>query len=567
MASIIKKKIKGQIYYYLVESKRINGKPKYTNQTYLGKAEDILEKLKSSEESQKPQDAVAYSFGAETALLQLAERLDLVSIINRHVGKRSQGISVGEYLLLAAINRAVAPTSKNKIADWYGGTVLKRLFRYKNDQLTSQRFWDNMDLVKPEHIAAVEAELTAKMVKEFEIDLECLLYDATNFFTYVDTNNDCKLPQRGHCKSKRTDLRIVGLALLVSRDFHIPLFHETYAGNLPDPVQFGSVSTKLIERVKKIQENLEAVTLVFDKGNNSLDNHRQIHGSVIRVVGSLVQSHHADVLQIPKSEFVALNEAKYPGVSVYRMTKEVFEQERTVLVIYNEKLFLGQMQGINKDINKCTLRLQELSKRLKNRETGVITKGKKPTVESVEKRTKEILSDKYMKRLFDVNIYEESGFPRLSFAFKQKSLEDLQEVSLGKTILFTDNHEWTNEAIVDAYRGQYKIEDAFKLMKNPHFLSWSPQFHWTDQKIMVHTFYCILALTLCSLLSRELSRNELNISIPAMLEELAKIKEVLTLHGKTRQGKKQRHYLTITKMNDVQKKMFDTFNLQQFQCN
>lgn len=567
MASIIKKKIKNQIYYYLVESKRVNGKPRYTNQIYLGKAEDILEKIKSIDELQKPEKASTFSFGAETALLQLAERLDVVNIINHHVGKRSQGISVGEYMLLAAINRAIAPTSKSKIADWYGGTVLKRLFRYKQDQLTSQRFWDNMNLLKQEHIAAIEADLTAKIVKEFEIDLECLLYDATNFFTYVDTNTECKLPQRGHCKSKRNDLRIVGLALLVSRDSHIPLFHETYAGNLPDPVQFGSVSTKLIERVKKIQENLETVTFIFDKGNNSLDNHKKIYGSVVRVVGSLVQTHHADLLQIPKSEFIALDEEKYPGVSVHRMTKKVFEQERTVLVVYNEKLFLGQMQGINKDINKCTLRLQELSGRLENRETGLITKGKKPTIESVEKRTKEILSDKYMKRLFDVNIYQESGFPRISFSFNKGALEDLQEVSLGKTILFTDNHDWTNEAIVEAYRGQYKIEDAFKLMKNPHFLSWSPQFHWTDQKIMVHTFYCILALTLCSLLCRELSRNKVDISIPAMLEELTKINEVLTTHGKTRQGKKQSQYLTVTDMNEVQQKMFDTFNLKQYQNN
>jgi len=191
MATIIKKKIKSQIYYYLVESKRVNGKPKYTNQIYLGKAEDLAEKLKNLDELQKPQRTVAFSFAAETALLQLAERLDLVETINRHVGKRSQGISVGEYILLAALNRVVAPTSKSKMADWYDGTVLKRLFRFKKDQLTSQRFWDNMNLLQKEHIENIGAELTARMVKEFNVDLECLLYDATNFFTHIDTNNPC----------------------------------------------------------------------------------------------------------------------------------------------------------------------------------------------------------------------------------------------------------------------------------------------------------------------------------------------------------------------------------------
>jgi hypothetical protein len=36
-------------------------------------------------------------------------------------------------------------------------------------------------------------------------------------------------------------------------------------------------------------------------------------------------------------------------------------------------------------------------------------------------------------------------------------------------------------------------------MKNPHFLGWSPMFHWTDSKIRVHAFYCVSALTLTSL--------------------------------------------------------------------
>jgi hypothetical protein len=42
-------------------------------------------------------------------------------------------------------------------------------------------------------------------------------------------------------------------------------------------------------------------------------------------------------------------------------------------------------------------------------------------------------------------------------------------------------------------------------MKNPHFLGWSSLFHWTDSKIQVHAFYCVLAL-LTSLLQRELVR-------------------------------------------------------------
>jgi len=42
MASITKKKIKGNIYYYVRESKRIDGKPKIVWQKYLGTIENII---------------------------------------------------------------------------------------------------------------------------------------------------------------------------------------------------------------------------------------------------------------------------------------------------------------------------------------------------------------------------------------------------------------------------------------------------------------------------------------------------------------------------------------------
>ncbi len=101
-------------------------------------------------------------------------------------------------------------------------------------------------------------------------------------------------------------------------------------------------------------------------------------------------------------------------------------------------------------------------------------------------------------------------------------------------------------------------------MKDPHFLSWSPQFHWTDQKITVHSFYCVLAMMLCSLLKRELYRNGIELSIPCMLEKLSGIQEVLTVYGQSRKGKKQRQCLTLTEMDDVQQRMFDVLNLGEY---
>jgi transposase len=72
---------------------------------------------------------------------------------------------------------------------------------------------------------------------------------------------------------------------------------------------------------------------------------------------------------------------------------------------------------------------------------------------------------------------------------------------LGKTILFTDHGEdWSDEQIVLAYRAQHHVEADFRRLKNPHYLSFRPTFHWTDQKLCVHAFYCVLALMILNLL-------------------------------------------------------------------
>ena len=153
---------------------------------------------------------------------------------------------------------------------------------------------------------------------------------------------------------------------------------------------------------------------------------------------------------------------------------------------------------------------------------------------------------------------------QLTFSTDLAALERLARVQWGKTILFTDNADWSDEEIVLAYRSQYHIEDAFKQMKNPHFLGWSPMFHWTDSKIQVHAFYCVLALLLTSLLQRELASHDLKLSINSMLEELAAIRETLIVYPR-RQGQRQFPTATcLTRMNPLQQRLFSVLNLNRY---
>ena len=251
-------------------------------------------------------------------------------------------------------------------------------------------------------------------------------------------------------------------------------------------------------------------------------------------------------------------------VEVYRTQKKVFSQPRTIVVTYNPNLYDGQLQGLTSHLSKARRKLRDLQTQLQRRRDGKVKAGKAPTLDSVKKQIHTICSAQFVEKILQAEVRQVRKGLELTFRTDQAALDRLCRVQFGKTILFTDNTDWSEEQIVLAYRSQYHIEDAFKQMKNPHFLGWSPMFHWTDSKIQVHAFYCVLALLLTSLLQRELARKGEPLSINRMLEELGAIRETLVVYPR-RQGQRQASTATcLTRMTGLQQRLFSLLGLQQF---
>jgi transposase len=251
-------------------------------------------------------------------------------------------------------------------------------------------------------------------------------------------------------------------------------------------------------------------------------------------------------------------------VGAYRAQKKVFGQMRTIVVTFNQHLYDGQLQGLTAHLGKARRKLRDLQTHLQRRRDGKVKGGKAPTLDSLKKQIHAICSAQFVEKILKAEVQPVGKGMELTFHTDQAALDRLCRVQFGKTILFTDNADWTDEQIVLAYRSQYHIEDAFKQMKNPHFLGWSPMFHWTDSKIQVHAFYCVLALLLTSLLQRELARKGEALSINRMLEELGGIRETLVVYPR-RQGQRQASTATcLTRMTALQQRLFSLLGLQQF---
>ncbi len=589
MASVTKKIINGHPYYYARECQRVNGKPKIVWQKYLGKIEHIIKAVEDKNKpnpNSTPDDTIVSEFAAVAAIYDISKRWGMVEIIDSVVGKRNQGLSVGHYILIAAINRCVSPKSKSKIANWFWNTPLRRWLPVTDKKaLASQRFWDNMALLEASTIREAEKKLTQALIQVFNIDTRCLLYDTTNFITHIDTfNEENTLAQRGKAKQGGGKFRIIGLALLVSSDFHIPLFHETYPGNCPDCKEFDSVVDRLVQRYKILSQEVEKITLVFDKGNNSKKNFDRLATTPYHFVGSLKLNEKGvdDLLDISLDSYTQMTSPRLQGVRAYRSQRNIFGHSRTVVITYNEELFLTQSQTILREARKRTTNLKALAITLSRWLSGDVKKGKKPTSKSVQDKLNDILKGQYMHLIIKTNITLDNEFPVLSYSVDHKAMEQLSRKRLGKTILFTDNNSWTDEEIILAYRGQYRIEKAFETMKDPHFVSWSPMWHWTDHNVRVHAFYCVLALTFVSILQRELYQHGFQFSIPKAIDLLSNISEVVMVKYKnkksTKQGKEKKGgrgkrnipeiepepQIVISKMDTVQQKIFEALRLERY---
>ena len=492
MATIQKRISRGRTYWSIVESRRVNGKPRPVILAYLGRAEGLLKRLTEG----IPQKVRSYSHGTVAVMLDIAQELQIVQTINKRLNHKQlrDGFTVGGSLLLAAIGRICHPTSKR---NWYDGcaryTSLSYLLQMSLNKLDSQHFWDQMEALPIEAIPLIEEDIVNTLIEKQQVTLDTLLCDTTNFFTYIDSNNEnCRLAQRGRNKQKRMDLKQFSLLLLISRKEQLPLFHKVYPGNLTDKTIFKEQFKEILNRFKAISGSLEDITLIFDQGNNSKKMLKEVSGN-IHFVGSLSPHHHKALIEQANKLLTSIS-INDDNVDCYRLRTEIWQLDLTVVVYISEKLRQGQIRGTEQNIKKLFSKLNKLKEKVK-----VPTKrGKKRTQKSLEYKITSLIASHTLKNLIGWKLHHlsEDTF-KLDFWIEEKEFNLLKERWFGRRILITNRHHWNTEEIILAYRGQSNVEWVFKNIKNPFHLSLIPQYHWTDQKIKVHVFICLLSFLLC----------------------------------------------------------------------
>ena len=496
------------------------------------------------------------------ALVWVAEQLDLIKLIDQACGLQAPrgGPSVGEMVLAVAVQRACAPAAKCHLAAFLDSCV-PRLSCLPGSAFTGQSFHRLAGQVTDQHLEKAQIEIARSVLRRFELSTDVLAFDTTNFDTFIATTTPGKLARRGHAKSKRKDLRVVGLATLVSETGHVPLLHRTYPGNGSDQTVLGQCMDALGKLHEALQDGDRRTrpgcrTMVRDGGSWSEQLELDLDAAGYYTLISLTLSHSAAQLALEHAARRGVMKnlgGKLNGVRAARLRLPVGDAglDRTLVVVESPELQRGQKRGIAIALGKAKVELGKLER--------LAAKGRVPRA-TLEERVRKALRREHLSEFVVVTVQETGGRVSLHWYVDASRRRLLERTRLGRRVLCTDHHNWSNGRIVHAFRGQWNVEELFRRAKKGGIAPWGPSHQWADNSLRLHTFATVIGLMLVSLVRLTLSPEK---SAQSTMKSLSELKATLVqVRGKGR-GRRATEML-VPDVTAEQRKAIKIFDLERW---
>jgi transposase len=492
------------------------------------------------------------------ALGWVGEQLNVVRHLNEAfaAGAVRAGPSAGELILAVAVQRACAPGSKRALAAFLAESV-PRVSCLPAERFSGQAFYRVADGLTAAQLEQAQIAIAREAVARFALSTDVLAFDSTNFDTHIATTTPGALARRGHAKSKRRDLRVVGLGVLVSETGHVPLLHRTYPGNSSDQALLASC----LEGLGQLHEALDdgagrpgQRTVVRDGGfwSEQLELDLDIAGyhSLISLPLSHSAAEQALAYAAGRGRMKPLR-GRLNDVRAARLEGQVGTLDRTLVVIESQELLRGQKRGIAVALRHAQVELRTLRRR---------AEAQRITRDSVATRVQKILAREHLAEFVVVTIGGRPKKPSLRWRVDAARRRTLERTRLGRRVLCTDHKFWSTERIVTAFRGQWNVEELFRRAKKGGLVPWGPSYQWADPSLRLHTFATVLGLMLIALAKLALGTRQ---SARAMMKELADIKATLARTSTGHQGRRPT-VMIPPELSPAQRKAVKTFELARW---
>jgi transposase len=541
MPHLHKKTFNGRTYWYLRETERVGKKVRVKWQKYLGTPQTMMERLERNAANNEPLHISAESFGAVFVAHMLETRLDTIGIINAIVPReaREVGPSIGEYFFYAWANRLIAPKSKRALEEWYRKTAIEQLRPVDLSALSSQRYWEKWERVSANAVEKIGEAFFKKVWATQNLPPECVLFDTTNYFTYMASDTVSELAQRGHNKAGKHQLRQIGVGLLVDRRSQLPLYYRSYEGNTHDSKLFHQVIDEMFGVLCGFNQTKQRLTVVFDKGMNAgeniefIDDNARVHFITsyspyfAEELGATELKHFAP-LAISGNYRRKAEGKEADCIVAYRTKAEFWGKERTVVVTHNPAT--ARKKGYTLERKLETVREALLEARKNYREALPQWR----SVDAVKQRYERLCERLHIgSQYYCLEFGDRRRDPELSVRKDDYQVQKTKALH-GRNVIVTDNHDWSTEEIVQMSLDRYVVEKQFRTSKSPQHVRVNPIFHWTDSKIRCQLLTCVIALTVLRLFEIELERAGVattlgDHSAGTIIEELRALNSVVIL--------------------------------------
>ena len=493
------------------------------------------------------------------ALVWVAEQLDLIKLIDQACGLKGPagGPTIGEMVLAVAVQRACAPAAKSHLAAFLESCV-PRVSCLPASAFTGQAFHRLATQVTDEHLEKAQIEIARAAVRCFELTTDVLAFDTTNFDTHIATTTPGELARRGKAKSKRSDLRVVGLAALVSETGHVPLLHRTYPGNGSDQTVLGECLGALGRLHDALNDGGQrpepaSRTLVRDGGSWSEQLELDLDVAGYYTLLSLPLSHGASQLALEHAArrgAMKLMGGKLGDVRAARLRLPVGDEQldRTLVVVESQELWRGQKRGIAVALRKAKVELRKLERRAAR---GRIRR------DTLEDRVQKALGREHLAEFVTATVKEGRGKLSLDWHVDAAKRRLLERTRLGRRVLCTDRHAWSNGRIAYAFGGQWNIEELFRRAKKGGVAPWGPSHQWADSSLRLHTFATMIGLTLVSLVRLALGTRK---SPQSMMKSLGEVKATL-VRVRTKERGRRATVMLAPDLSAEQRKSVKTLEL------
>jgi transposase len=560
MASLIAKKKTNQLYYYVVESARVDGKPRIVHQTYLGTAERVAALVKDRT-APIPLAATSLDCGLPGALWTAALRSEVFDLLLSLWPQPRSGPSTAHYLLLAAIHRVCHPGPKTEVADWYHRTILPSLWGFAPERFTSQAFWDCFDRIRidgeKDELDQAQVRLLGVWKEKQLVSRRLLAYDTTNFYTYVaSTNTRNQLAQRGHNKQGRHNLRQVGLSYVLDGEHGLSLCHHVYPGNVTDADELPVALARIVTLLDRNQIDRNTVTLVLDKGSAALANTLELEQAGVGWISALPWNQAPAELRERDTEQLEACSSDQPGVRATAEPMLVHGKEYLCVVKYSASFAGEQLHSLTTSLSKAMQNLRRLSAELSKSHARSEERG-------IRNKIARWLTADFLGELVHIDLQRQNGHWHLQFDFNHQAFVQLLAHRLGRTVLLTNRRDWTAEQVVAGYSGQQQIEMVFRGLKDGDWLGWGPMHHWTDSKIRIHAFCCMLGISLLQSIHKQSRSVWPGLSMEQLIDELSQIQQFVLLYPAQGEKGPHRTATVLSKQTLAQQSLAEALGLNE----